>query len=87
MALPTTEAPHTQIYCANHRSGAFPVPRVRMNDSAKLDDIREAVTTLEDVERRARRVFGGAHPLTTAIGRDLRRVQAALRARETPSAR
>ena len=58
-----------------------------VNDSAKLDDIREAVTTLEDVERRARRVFGGAHPLTTAIGRDLRRVQAALRAREAPSTR
>ena len=26
---PITEAPETQIYCANHRSGAFPVPRVR----------------------------------------------------------
>ena len=30
---------------------------------ATLDDIREAVTTLEEVERIARRVFGGAHPL------------------------
>ena len=50
--------------------------KLSVNDSAKLDDIREALTTLEDVERRARRVFGGAHPLTTAIGRDLRRVQA-----------
>ena len=26
---PTTEAPETQIYFINHRSGAFPVPRVR----------------------------------------------------------
>ena len=29
LARPTTEAPETQIYCTNHRSGAFPVPRVR----------------------------------------------------------
>ena len=30
--------------------------------SATLDDLREAVTTLEDTERIARRVLGGAHP-------------------------
>ena len=29
MARPATEAPETQIYFINHRSGAFPVPRVR----------------------------------------------------------
>jgi hypothetical protein len=29
MARLTTEAPETQIYFINHRSGAFPVPRVR----------------------------------------------------------
>ena len=29
LARPTTEAPETQIYCTNHRSGAFLVPRVR----------------------------------------------------------
>ena len=29
---------------------------------ATLDDLREAVTTLEDAERTARRVLGGAHP-------------------------
>ena len=29
MAHPTTEAPKTQIYFISHRSGAFPVPRVR----------------------------------------------------------
>ena len=29
LARPTTKAPETQIYCTNHRSGAFPVPRVR----------------------------------------------------------
>ena len=53
--------------------------------SATLDDLREAVTTLEDTERIARRVFGGAHPLTSAIERTLRNARAALRARETPS--
>ena len=31
---------------------------------AKLDDLREAVTTLEDTARIARRVLGGAHPIT-----------------------
>ena len=29
MARPVTEAPETQIYFITHRSGAFPVPRVR----------------------------------------------------------
>ena len=29
LARPTTEAPETQIYFTNYRSGAFPVPRVR----------------------------------------------------------
>jgi len=39
--------------------------------NATLDDLREAVTTLEDAERITRRVFGGAHPLTQMIERDL----------------
>ena len=52
---------------------------------ATLDDIREAVTTLEDVERIARRVLGGAHPTTMDIEREMQTVRAALRARETPS--
>ena len=52
---------------------------------ATLDDLREAVTTLEDAERATRRVFGGAHPLTVDIEGDLRHARAALRARETPS--
>jgi tetratricopeptide (TPR) repeat protein len=52
---------------------------------ATLDDLREAVTTLEDTERAARRVFGGAHPLTAGIGRELLSARAALLTRETPS--
>ena len=51
---------------------------------ATIDDIREAVTTFEEIERIARRVFGGAHPHTTAIERALGEARAALRARETP---
>ena len=55
------------------------------NDTAAtLDDLREAVTTLEDAGRIARRVFGGAHPLTTAMEDNLRQARAALRASETP---
>ena len=29
MDLPRTEAPQTRIYFTTHRSGAFPVPRLR----------------------------------------------------------
>ena len=55
--------------------------------AATLDDLREAATTLGEVERIARRVLGGAHPLTVEIEGDLRDARAALRARETqPSA-
>ena len=53
--------------------------------SATLDNLREAVTTLEDTERIAGRVFGGAHPILAGIEIMLRDARAALRARETPS--
>ena len=53
--------------------------------AATLDDLREAVTTLEDTERIARRVFGSAYPLTEGTERALQNARAALRARETPS--
>ena len=49
-----------------------------------LDDLREAVTTLEELERTARRVFGGPHPTTAEIEHCLREARAALRARDTP---
>jgi hypothetical protein len=51
---------------------------------ATLDDLREAVTTLEDVARIARRVLGGAHPHTSAMEQALRNARAALGARDTP---
>ena len=53
-------------------------------DDATLDDLREAVTILEDVAPTARRVFGGAHPVTVGIERDLKITRAALRYLETP---
>ena len=55
-----------------------------MDDGATLDDLHESVTTLEETERIARRVLGGAHPITEGIRQDLRDARAALRARETP---
>ena len=57
---------------------------MRGDPSATLDDLREAVTTLEDAEPTARRVFGSAHPLTAGIEKTLRLARAALRAREAP---
>ena len=51
--------------------------------AATLDDLREAVTTLEETERTTRRVLGSAHPLTENIEGCLREAQVALRARET----
>ena len=56
-----------------------------LNDGATLDDLREAVTTLEDTERTSRRMLGGAHPITVEVENNLRDARAALRARETPS--
>ena len=53
------------------------------DDGATLEDLREAVTRLEEIERIARRVLGGAHPTTKGIEKELRDVQAALGARET----
>ena len=61
--------------------------RGRQDPAATLDDFREAVTTLEDAVRIARRVLGSAHPLTKWIEGELREARAALGARETPSQR
>ena len=49
---------------------------------ATLDDLREAVNSLEEIERIARRVFGGAHPDVANIERHLGYARSALRARE-----
>ena len=56
-----------------------------MDADATLDDLREAVTTLQEAERTARRVLGGAYPTTKTTERALQQARAVLRARETPS--
>ena len=56
-----------------------------LDPDSTLDDVREAATTLEETERTARRVFGGAHPSTEGIAHNLRAARAELRAREAPS--
>ena len=53
------------------------------DDRATLEDLREAVETLDEVERTARRVFGGAHPRTVRTEVSLRDARATLHARET----
>ena len=49
-----------------------------MDEAATLDDLREAVTTLEETARTARRVLGSAHPRTAEIEGHLRQARAAL---------
>ena len=53
-----------------------------MDTGATLGDLREAVTTLEDAERAARRVLGGAHPDVVGIEDSLRKARAMLCAGE-----
>ena len=47
---------------------------------ATLDDLREAVRTLEETERTARRVLGASHPTAVRIGRDLKKSRVANKA-------
>ena len=55
--------------------------RVLFTDpGSTLDDLRETVATLEEVEQTARRVLGGANPLTAGIEHHLQKSRAALRA-------
>ena len=48
--------------------------------------LTRSLTMLEDAERIARRVLGGAHPITVEIGEFLLDARISLCARETPSA-
>ena len=68
------------------RMGSLYAMALYKDDGATLDNLREAVTKVEETERTARRVLGGAHPVMAAIEAQLRNARAALAARETPSA-
>jgi len=57
-----------------------------MDPSTTLDDVREAVTTLGEIERTARRVLGGSYPFTMDIERSLRAARTALRTLEAKAA-
>ena len=61
--------------------------RRRGDPSAKLDDLREAVRTLEDADRIARRVLGGAHPTAAALGQTLQNTRTMLAVRNLMAAR
>ena len=55
-----------------------------LDADATLNDVREAVTTLEDVAPITRRVMGSAHPRAVQTEVSLQNARAALRAREAP---
>ena len=48
--------------------------------AATLDDLHEAVNTLEDTKRTARRVLGGANPVTGSIEQNLEKARSTLAA-------
>ena len=56
-----------------------------LDPAATLDDVGEAVTTLEDTAVTARRVLGGAHPTTGGIDESLEDARDILRMREGSS--
>ena len=53
-----------------------------LDPGASLDDLNEAVATLEDTVRIARRVLGGSHPLAIDIEGSLRNARVVLARRE-----
>ena len=82
--VPVAQRVHGENHDISLRMRSLYAQAVYRDDGATLDDLREAVTTLDEVERIARRVLGGAHPLTSAIEGDLRNARAALHAHESP---
>ena len=49
---------------------------------ATLDNLREAVRTLEEIEPATRRVLGGTHPIVMSLEVSMWRSRAALAARD-----
>ena len=63
----------------------FYAQSIYRDNRATLDDLHEAVTTLEKIERIARRVLGGSHPIAVRIDECLRQSRATLHVREVIS--
>ena len=82
--LPVTRRVFGASHDATIRMSRSYAKALYRNPAATLDDLREAVATLAETERTARRVLGGAHPLTEVIEDHLHESRAVLRARETP---
>ena len=60
------------------RMGWMYAAALALDDGATLDDLREAVASLEDTARTARRVLGSTHPITKGIEHELQLSRAAL---------
>ena len=82
--LPVTRRVFGASHDATIRMSRSYAKALYRNPAATLAELREAVTTLEDTTRIARRVLGGAHPLTIDIEDDLQDARAALYARGLP---
>ena len=70
------------VWCASAASRASVRYAYNAPLRRTLDDVREAVTMLEEADRTARRVLGGAHLTKKGIEAALRKSRAVLRARE-----
>ncbi len=86
-ALLRKTLPVTRRVCGENHEGTLKARVVYgevlyKEPDAPLDDVREAVTTLEDIDRIARRVLGDTHPLAVYIVQQLQNSRVALAARE-----
>ena len=83
ITLPVTQ----RVYCENHeltlRMRCIYATALFMDSGATLGDLREAVTTLAELVPTARRVLGGAHPVTVSVEGALQLARESLRARES----
>ena len=75
---------NAEQYHANKKYKEAVAVAVEAYDGATLDDLREAVATLVEIEPIARRVLGTENPVTRVIEHLLQKACATLRARETP---
>ncbi len=80
--MPVARRVHGEDHDSTLKSRWIYARALYKDPASTLDDLREAVSTLEETTRIARRVLGGAHPITTGIGGDLQNARAVLHARE-----